>query len=118
MNIRINDAHESHTVAKTSLSMLLLDAMRNMDTSGDGAIDFGEFLEFMTRIKEKKESDNAWSWLRSVGLGVFVPEPTVPEKLAPGYFKVARFEAAVAPQYTKKWCEMQPNGYLVMAERK
>lgn len=36
------------------------DAMRNMDTSGDGAVDFGEFLVFMAKIKNKKMEADSW----------------------------------------------------------
>ncbi len=90
--------------------------MRNMDTSGDGAIDFGEFLEFMAHIKEKKASDNFGGFLRGVGLGSLAPPPPPPGKLQPAYFKVARLEGGFAPLYTKRWCEMEANGFMIIGE--
>jgi Ca2+-binding EF-hand superfamily protein len=36
------------------------EAMRNMDTSGDGAVDFGEFLVFMAKIKTRKLENDSW----------------------------------------------------------
>jgi len=92
----------------------VFEAMRSMDTSGDGAIDFGEFLEFMAKVKDKREQAKQAQYF---SYGSETAKPALPNGNRSGYLKVARFVPLLAPSFEKKWVEVQGGQVLVAESR-